>query len=280
VQKDILSNNDYKTLFISTNVTEESTSKLPEDNVIYSFENDNNNEEEDSKHKNNAIPEYEEQNNNNHDEKMNFMNFNSEHFEPFLNNEKENEFNMYLNNQHPNLFEDDQEMNNSGYKMNTFKVKCDEESPLLQTMPSSATKSMNQIFSTVFSSDNNSSNSTSTNNAKFFAQKTNQTLAFDRKAINNNKAAKNNLCNKRNREDSLNKFKPNAPQTVINKNINSVIDNLPINNNLGHNINFAVLNPQNLASLQNLLPNLNLLSQNIGVVNWVVPMNNVSNEEN
>jgi len=78
----------------------------------------------------------------------------------------------------------------------------------------------------------------------------------------------------------MNSISSKCNKTTINKSSNNynVIENLPINNN--HNINFAVINPQNLSTLQNLFPNLNLLSQNIGVVNWVVPMNNVTNEEN
>jgi len=172
-QKDILSNNDYKTLFISASaVSEDSTSKFPEDNVIYSFENDQN--EEESKQNNNMSTqpnnvEYDE-NATHNEEKMNMMNFGADHFDHFgLNpHEKESDFNMYLNNQHHTLFEDDQEHNTLNYK---FKVKNEDESPLQQTLSHNKNMNMNQIFSTVFSTDNTGSAVSTSNNQFFKTQK-------------------------------------------------------------------------------------------------------------
>jgi len=169
-----------------------------------------------------------------------FMGFN-DNFESYMNNEKDNDFNLYLNNQH-SLFEEEQDLSSNTYKLNTFKSKSEED-----ISDSSCSQNLNQVFSTVFATDSSSGAKSSKGNVPACpVRKTNAALS-----------------NKRTREE-LN------TNTLNNKLPNKTLENLQNNGN----INFAVINSQNLA---NLFPNLNLLSQNIGVVNWVVPMNNVEN---
>jgi len=245
IQKDILSNNDYNTLFTNNSTKDETASKYPEDNVIYSFENDQS-EEKNMRSITNVNVDYEEQI---QDDKMGFM----EHFDSFGTIHQDNDFQNYLTNQQNTLFEEEQDLNSASYKVNTYRNRSEEDGSFQQENSNS---NMNQIFSTIFSTDNNSVTSNNTNNANaqlFKSQKAGGVMPVK----NNNKLVKNNtLCSKRNRED-------------INKKQGMMMN---LNNNSGQNINFAVINHQNLASL---FPNLNLLSQNIGVVNWVVPMNNV-----
>jgi hypothetical protein len=222
--------------------------------------------------------EYEENNLNNNDEKL--FGFNSDQYEPFnQNNEKDNEISMFLSN---TLFDDE---NDNRYK-NTFKIKKDEED---QYQSQAGSKNMNQIFSTIFSTDNNSVSSH--NNLQCLKSQKNVSQVNnnpEKKSFQtNNKTLKNNTLNNKRTREEVNNPKSGVINTMVmskgtnNQNNFNVVDNLPLNNtNLNHNINLAVINPQNLAQLQNLFPNLNMLSQNIGVVNWVLPVNNVSNEEN
>jgi len=242
IQKDILSNTDYNTLF--TNTIKEEASKFPEDGMMYSY-----NDDEKTVQMNNVKHEYQDH----HDEKVNFMNFNDQ-FDNYMNNEKDNDFNLYLNNQHHALFEEEQDLSSNNYRINTFKSKSEEDASLPEESNSPKAQNINQIFSTVFSTDNHSVSSNGTGNAKSAQNAGNAPLCPQKKPM-----IKNVLCNKRGREE-INKLNNKTP--------NKMLEKLP--NNLNHNINFAVINSQNLAHL---LPNLNLLSQNIGVVNWVVPMN-------
>jgi hypothetical protein len=222
--------------------------------------------------------EYEENNLNNNDEKL--FGFNSDQYEPFnQNNEKDNEISMFLSN---TLFDDE---NDNRYK-NTFKIKKDEED---QYQCQAGSKNMNQIFSTIFSTDNNSVSSHNNLQCLKTQKNVSQVInSLEKKSVQtNNKLLKNNTLNNKRTREEVNNPKSGVINTMVmskgtnNQNNFNVIDNLPLNNtNLNHNINLAVINPQNLAQLQNLFPNLNMLSQNIGVVNWVLPVNNVSNEEN
>jgi len=239
IQKDILSNNDYNTLFTNASTKDES-SKAPED-MIYSYENDQTEENKPRSMINHNV-DYEEIQN---DNKLGYMNY-QDNFDSFGMNHDKEDFNLYLN-QHTALFDEEQDHNTTSYRLNSFKAKSEDDGSF-----ENSTSNMNQIFSTIFSTDNNSVTSNNSPNNSACKQKTDVT---DRKC-NVNKLLQNNTLNsKRNREDNK------KPQMK-----NKMLENLP------SNLNFAVINPQNLASL---FPNL--LSQNIGVVNWVVPMNNVEN---
>jgi len=218
-KKDILSNTDYNSLF--TNSTKEDTNpKFTEEGLVYSFEDDKN------MRTNKVVPQ---------ENIENFMNFNGQ-FDDYMCNQN-NDFNRFLNNQNHALFEEETE------NFNTFKVKSDE-----QNFNEGTAQNINQIFSNVFSTDNNSVSSNNTSNVKVGENV-------------NVKQMTNTLSNKRSREE-VNKLN--------NKTLNKVLDT----NNINRNVNFAVINSQNFASL---FPNLNLLSQNTGVVNWVVPINNIAN---
>jgi len=220
IQKDILSNTDYNTLFTTTS-KEEPHSKL--DNYDHETERLN-------QCKNDYHPEG----------KANYLG-GYDNFDEYINNEKPEEFNLYMNNQE--FFDED--INTNSFKNNTFKSSSDEVS-----FPSdgpASPRNMNNIFTTVFTTDNNS---TSSNNSLNSLNRPKTTIT------NMTKPAGGHINNKRSREEVLSNNK--APVKVLET------------SNLNQNINFAVINSQNLA---NLFPNLNMLSQNIGVVNWVVPMN-------
>ena len=273
IQKDILSNQDvtllfnfqYKTLFINSQTPINDNSKLPEcsNNFLYLGENENiTNEEtkECQKIGNSHNVEYEESNIYNEPEDK-FFAFTSNKYDqsPFIqSNDRECEMDMFLNN---NLFEDDNQ-----YKLRsseTFKVKKEEDSSMLSQ---SCSKNNNPLVNSIFSTDNLSVSSN--NNTQYYISElqSNQNYISDKKdsnSKNDNDNNYNNLNNKRSREELNNKS--------LTKICSNTLEKLPINNNLNQNIKFAVINTQNLAHL---IPNLEALSQKMGVVNWVVPMNN------
>ena len=86
--------------------------------------------------------------------------------------------------------------------------------------------------------------------------------------INNNIES---LNQKRLREDFSNK--PNYIHD-INSNSDNFINN---NSNMNPRFNLNNINSENLANLQNIFPNLNFLSQNMGLINWVVPGEMINN---
>ena len=198
-----------------------------------------------------------------------YFGFNMNQYEqsPFLpqNNEKDCEINMFLNN---TLFEEDPDIKIK----NTHSIKVNKEEDQLKNQIQ--TKNINQIFGTIFSTDNLSATS-SCNTQNLKTQNPINQINSSDKVAPIVKIINSTLSNKRIREENNSKSKQNSKlNNKANSIQNNLIENLPLSNNLNQQLNFAVINPQNLAHLQKLIPNFNLLSNNIGVVNWVLPMNN------
>lgn len=82
------------------------------------------------------------------------------------------------------------------------------------------------------------------------------------------------LTRKRGREETS--IHPNSSTNELNSNIDNF---LFYNNKINPNFNMTNINSDNLANLQTIFPNLNFISQNMGIINWVVPGEIIKNQD-
>ena len=118
----------------------------------------------------------------------------------------------------------------------------------------------------IFSTDNNSNISP---NFQKSPQKNEQKVTNDSK--NNNKINQN-ISFGNNKSSILNQKRNRVEDNKYQKNnidFTNIIENFPLNSSQSQKVNFAILNPENYANLQNMFPNSH--TQNMELLNWVLP---------
>jgi YesN/AraC family two-component response regulator len=288
--KDILSNNDYKSLFSVNHTPEIDVNSNVLDNGHQSNEA-NAKEDKDmldnnlsAKSKFYNIKEYDSKANDikneftfdleqQYDTQPAFMN---------NNNEKENELNLFVNSNDSviNDLEENSSMNN---KRLFFKEECalDNFNPLFQSNTLTSTDNNSNCSPNLFKScfkGNNTKDTQSSNSNQKQNKRVNNQSSFNY-PMNNTNNKHDNLNQKHRREDNTNN---NHYSLNINKDIYNT-DTQTMNNTINNKFNLSLLNKDNIANLKAIIPNLNFLSNNMGVINWVIPgdfmKNNVNNEQ-